>query len=444
MDRSADQCRILAFPSTLFFMGERLVNHTIANINVIDRDTCEYRCYLNHNCVSVNFYFGPSEAGIQNCELNNSTKKKHDKDLTKAANYVYHGTQNACDRAHCINNAICQSGFTSKGYRCVCSFGFTGPHCEQDIDECSTKTHGCDANAVCHNTEGSFICKCKAGYVRNGQNCVEILDCALNPCHNEGTCIEEAFTYKCKCLQGFTGDHCDTVNPLPSINESYLAYLHEFLVPAVGNNSHWLLCYRASLHGWEGKDFHTRCDGKKYTVTVIKKSQYVFGGYTDVPWADCPPGARTKDRSGRCCVFPFKYEGRTYNSCTKSGSFIGRWCSFEAVFKRDWAYCDDDPYEGYRRTDKAFIYSLENKEGLAPFKSMVKRGSQAIYMGISYGPTFGGGHDIHIANNAGHNAHSYTNFGHSFLAPSEVKEKVTVLTGTYHFTPDEVEVFYLP
>ena len=74
-------------------MGERLVNHTIANINVIDRDTCEYRCYLNHNCVSVNFYFGPSEAGIQNCELNNSTKKKHDKDLTKAANYVYHGTQ---------------------------------------------------------------------------------------------------------------------------------------------------------------------------------------------------------------------------------------------------------------------------------------------------------------------------------------------------------------
>ena len=59
----------------------------------------------------------------------------------------------------------------------------------------------------------------------------------------------------------------------------------------------------------------------------------------NVSLADCPPGARTKDRSGRCCVFPFKYKGRTYNSCTKSDSFIGRWCSFEAVFKRDWAYC---------------------------------------------------------------------------------------------------------
>ena len=36
------------------------------------------------------------------------------------------------------------------------------------------------------------------------------MDCALNPCHNEGTCIEEAFGYKCKCLQEFTGDDCDT------------------------------------------------------------------------------------------------------------------------------------------------------------------------------------------------------------------------------------------
>ena len=88
-----DQCRILAFPSTLFFVGERLVNHTITNISVIDRDTCEYSCYLNHNCVSVNFYFGPSEAGIQNCELKNSTSKEHDKDLVKATKYVYHGTR---------------------------------------------------------------------------------------------------------------------------------------------------------------------------------------------------------------------------------------------------------------------------------------------------------------------------------------------------------------
>ena len=37
----------------------------------------------------------------------------------------------ACGRAHCNNNAICQSDFTNKGYRCLCSVGFTGAHCEQ-------------------------------------------------------------------------------------------------------------------------------------------------------------------------------------------------------------------------------------------------------------------------------------------------------------------------
>ena len=105
---------------------------------------------------------------------------------------------------------------------------------------------------------------------------------------------------------------------------------------------------------------------------------------------------------------------------------------------------DDDPYKGYRKTNKAFIFSLENKEGLAPFKSMVKHDSRAIYMEINYGPTFGKGHDIYIADDAAHNAHSYTEFGHSFLAPSEVEEKDTVLAGTHYFTPDEVEVFYLP
>ena len=67
-------------------------------------------------------------------------------------------------------------------------------------------------------------------------------------------------------------------------NQSYLHYFNNFLAPAVGNNSHWLLCWRATLHGFNASQFHSRCDGKNHTVTIVKNSSYVFGGYTDIPW----------------------------------------------------------------------------------------------------------------------------------------------------------------
>ena len=65
---------------------------------------------------------------------------------------------------------------------------------------------------------------------------------------------------------------------------SYLTQLLSFLSPAVGNDSHWVLCYRASSDGWDANTFHSRCDGKKNTVTIVEKGNYVFGGYTDTPW----------------------------------------------------------------------------------------------------------------------------------------------------------------
>ena len=100
---------------------------------------------------------------------------------------------------------------------------------------------------------------------------------------------------------------------------------------------------------------------------------------------------------------------------------------------------------GWASTSNAFIFSLRNKEGLGPFKSMVTNPSYAIYRSSSYGPTFGRGRDIYIASNANSNTYSYTDFGQSnyYSVPSEVQSKYTILAGTRNFTPDEVEVFYL-
>ena len=99
----------------------------------------------------------------------------------------------------------------------------------------------------------------------------------------------------------------------------------------------------------------------------------------------------------------------------------------------------------YASTSNAFIFSLRNKEGLGPFKSMVARPSVAIYRYSGYGPTFGDGHDIRIYNNANSNTGSYTDFGqhNAYSVPSGVQDQYTILAGTRNFTPDEVEVFHL-
>ena len=76
--------------------------------------------------------------------------------------------------------------------------------------------------------------------------------------------------------------------------------------------------------------------------------------------------------------------------------------------------------------------------------SMVRYPKRAVFRRRSYGPTFGGGHEIHISNNANRNTESYTNFGDGYYSlPSGVQNKQTILAGSYNFTPDEVEVFYL-
>ena len=45
--------------------------------------------------------------------------------------------KNACIKKPCPSNAICQAGFSSDGYRCVCLPGYTGDDCtEGEADIC--------------------------------------------------------------------------------------------------------------------------------------------------------------------------------------------------------------------------------------------------------------------------------------------------------------------
>ncbi|PFX14290.1 hypothetical protein AWC38_SpisGene21565, partial [Stylophora pistillata] len=218
--------------------------------------------------------------------------------------------------------------------------------------------------------------------------------CSKGPCQNNGTCVAQykKNSYVCVCKNGFEGKDCETgVKWRSSIlrdNVFYQSHLNQFLTPAVGSHPQWLLCYRASFHDWHVHTFHNNCDGKRNTVTIVEAGQYVFGGYTDIPW----------ESSG-----------------------------------------------GWTSTPNAFLFSLHNTEGLAPFKSVVKMPNKAMYRCSSCGPMFGPGPDIYIADNAAINSNSEANFGYNngYSVPSGVQNKETLLAGSHLFTPDEWEVFYL-
>ena len=44
-------------------------------------------------------------------------------------------------------------------------------HCIIDIDECDEGLHECDPNAMCQDSDGSYNCSCKAGYIGDGRTC---------------------------------------------------------------------------------------------------------------------------------------------------------------------------------------------------------------------------------------------------------------------------------
>ena len=107
---------------------------------------------------------------------------------------------------------------------------------------------------------------------------------------------------------------------------------------------------------------------------------------------------------------------------------------------------------GYRYDSSAFLFSLVNKPGWQPLK-LDQTGQYSHYRGhsiyscSSYGPTFGGGHDIYIANNAVSNTNSHaTGLGWTYSPPPGNSYwssfSRSFLAGSYHFRPDEVEVFY--
>ncbi len=100
------------------------------------------------------------------------------------------------------------------------------------------------------------------------------------------------------------------------------------------------------------------------------------------------------------------------------------------------------------KSKEAFIFSLRNKDGLPPFKSSVLTVDKAAVANTGYGAVFGvflSDHDLVIT---GHppTKKCYTNFGQAYKLPDGYEKGTgkarSLLAGSYHFTPSEIEVFY--
>jgi len=141
------------------------------------------------------------------------------------------------------------------------------------------------------------------------------------------------------------------------------------------------LLWQGSRDGFDTGVFHSKCDNKGATLTVIKYNQNIFGGYNSESWGT-------------------------------SGN-----------------YTNGD----------TFLYSIHPNLT----KWVVSSSGSNAYNGSSYGPTFGGGHDLYVSSSMKSGSSNYTNPSSYQRAANGFSGTYTntTLAGSYYFTCDEIEVF---
>ena len=121
----------------------------------------------------------------------------------------YTGVHCETDVDECTSNP-CLNGTCSDQvgeYNCSCNPGFTGVNCDVNINECNPSP--CRNGARCTDAVNSYSCKCFDGFT--GVDCeMEIDECQSSPCENGGTCIDALNNYYCRCVLGFEGENCET------------------------------------------------------------------------------------------------------------------------------------------------------------------------------------------------------------------------------------------
>jgi len=107
-----------------------------------------------------------------------------------------------CEVDNCGDNGVCVED--GPNYECVCSQGyhFDGETCV-DVDECREDPCG---NGDCVNSVGSYTCECDDGYELVHGTCEDINECLDSPCSDTERCSNVEGSYICDCLDTFVRD----------------------------------------------------------------------------------------------------------------------------------------------------------------------------------------------------------------------------------------------
>jgi hypothetical protein len=173
------------------------------------------------------------------------------------------------------------------------------------------------------------------------------------------------------------------------IDSAILMEILDVLNDIGGGDRGWTLLYRGSRDGFRSSDFHGKCDGQRNTVTVILTTKgAIAGGFTPLAW----------------------------DSQSSTGE-----------------YRADD-------SGQSFLFTLKTAGNGPPRKFSLSSRTHAICCTPGNGPTFGGNHDLCVADGCHGNASSYTNVG-PYSANGTGVNGQQVLFGEFKFIVKELEVF---
>uniref|UniRef100_A0A4W4H1J0 Milk fat globule-EGF factor 8 protein b n=1 Tax=Electrophorus electricus TaxID=8005 RepID=A0A4W4H1J0_ELEEL len=118
-----------------------------------------------------------------------------------------------CEVNVCLNGGTCVSSEGKDRFKCICMDGFTGEKCnETETGLCHPNP--CKNDGICEMDSSQrgdvftgYVCRCPKGF--SGSHCQHNVNyCLSQPCQNGGQCRDLDGGFSCKCPSPYVGKHC--------------------------------------------------------------------------------------------------------------------------------------------------------------------------------------------------------------------------------------------